>query len=126
MTKLARPAGPGDPYRTLLEQPGRLVLDRCFLSELVYGPLHRGRSRLSWAQALDLAEAVTRRDGLFLHLTAPTHVIHACLRARDGSAPDPAELEELITAYHRVFQTVGAYAPVLTLDTAGDELSSAE
>ncbi|PHQ51980.1 hypothetical protein BLA24_07925 [Streptomyces cinnamoneus] len=32
-------------YRTLLHQPGRLILDRCFLSELVYGPLRRGTMR---------------------------------------------------------------------------------
>ncbi|MFL6112606.1 MAG: hypothetical protein ACJ786_14810 [Catenulispora sp.] len=35
-------------------------MDRCFISELVYGPLHRGRSRLSLEDAFDLAEAVGR------------------------------------------------------------------
>ncbi|GAA5707333.1 MULTISPECIES: hypothetical protein [Streptomyces] len=34
-------------YRELLARPGRLVLDRSFLSELVYGPLYRGHSRLA-------------------------------------------------------------------------------
>ncbi|RSN69765.1 hypothetical protein [Actinomadura sp. WAC 06369] len=36
-------------YRTILAIPGRIILDRCFISELVYGPLLHGRSRLTFA-----------------------------------------------------------------------------
>ncbi|MEU5417848.1 hypothetical protein [Streptomyces sp. NPDC020667] len=107
-----------DRYRTLLNQPGRLILDRCFLSELVYGPLTRGVSRLSWAQALDLAEAVTARDGLFVHLTATPDVIHQRLLHRDGEAPDVDQITELVTGYTRVFEALNAYSPVLTIDTS--------
>lgn len=111
-------------YRDLLRQPGRLVLDRCFVSELVYGPLRRGRSRLTWPQAFDLAEAVAARDGIFLHLTAPPAVIHARLTRRDGTAEDLSELTEIVNVYRRAFETICSYAPVITIDTNLEELPS--
>ncbi|MEV5676574.1 hypothetical protein [Streptomyces sp. NPDC052179] len=103
-------------YRELLDRPG-LVLDRCFLSELVYGPLLRGRSRITWAQAIDLAEAVVARDGAFLHLTAPPTVIQQRLRQRDGQSAELAEVTALVAGYQRAFDALAAYCPVETIDT---------
>src|SRR6266496_3390695 len=71
-------------YRQILAISGPLTLDRCFLSELVYGPLRRGRSRISWDDALDLTQALTARQGVFIHLTATADTIHQRLVARDG------------------------------------------
>ncbi len=39
-------------YRQILSQPGRLALDRSFVSELVYGPLRHGGSRLTDIESL--------------------------------------------------------------------------
>ncbi|MEV3853109.1 hypothetical protein AB0J38_02160 [Streptomyces sp. NPDC050095] len=112
-------------YRELLGQPGRLLLDRCFLSELVYGPLLRGRSRINWAQAIDLAEAVVDRGGMFVHLTAPPAVIRRRLHDRDGEAPELEEVSALVTSYQRAFETLAAYCPVTTIDTSITALPSA-
>lgn len=103
-------------YRRILAEPGHLALDRAFVSELVYGPLYRGRTRLSWEDAFDLAEDVNNRDGVFLHLTGSAASIAARLTARDQRAPEIAELAALIDAYTRVFTTLAAHAPVITLD----------
>ncbi|MEU7415021.1 hypothetical protein AB0B40_38030 [Streptomyces sp. NPDC042638] len=107
-------------YRDLLARPGRLVLDRSFLSELVYGPLYRGHSRLTWSQALDLAQLVTARDGVFLHLTAPATTVHQRLKARDGQAPALQQITALADAYQRAFGTLSRHVPVLTYDTASN------
>ncbi|MEU9126147.1 hypothetical protein AB0C96_41155 [Streptomyces sp. NPDC048506] len=109
-------------YRALLDQPGPLLLDRCFLSELVYGPLLRGHSRLTWSQAIDLAEAVVNRSGLFLHLTAPPAVIQQRLRQRDGSAADLGEITDLVIGYQRTFDALASYCPVETIDTTALDL----
>lgn len=103
-------------YRRILAEPGRLVLDRAFVSELVYGPLYRGRTRLPWDDAFDLVEDVNNRDGVFLHLTGSATSIAARLTARDQRAPDVAELGALIDAYTRVFTILAAHATVITLD----------
>ncbi|MFI6340184.1 hypothetical protein [Streptomyces sp. NPDC050535] len=86
------------PYRELLDSPGRLAVDGGIIHELVYGPLRRGRSRVTWIQALDFAEAVAERDGALVHVTG---------RVSDTEAAD---------AYERAFRTLAEHAPVVTLD----------
>lgn len=88
---------PALPYRELLAGSGRLAVDGHLLAELVHGPLRRGRSRVTWIQALDLADAVAERDGAMLHLTT-------------------SETTEAATAYARVFRTLAQHVPVVTLD----------
>jgi hypothetical protein len=105
-------------YRQILSRPGRLALDRSFVSELVYGPMHHGASRLTDAEACDLAALVAHRDGVLAHLTAPASVIRARLLVRDApTAASPADIESLITAYERVVTTLAPYVPVVRLDT---------
>ncbi|MDT3398163.1 hypothetical protein RKE29_16185 [Streptomyces sp. B1866] len=106
---------PVRPYHELLAQPGRLALDSGFLGELVYGPLRRGRSRLTWIEAFDFAEAVAARDGAFVHLTAPAAVLRERLAARGGRAPDPQEAEAAAGAYERALRTLAHHVPVWTL-----------
>lgn len=113
-------------YRTILAQEGRLLFDRCFLSELVYGPLHRGRTRITWSEAIDLAETVIARDGLLIHLTAPPALVHQRLLDRDGEAISLDDVTALTTAYRRVFATLADYAPVLTIDTSTLDRPTAE
>lgn len=95
---------PALPYRELLAGPGRLAVDGNLVAELVYGPLRRGRSRVTWIQALDLAETVAERDGAMLHLTTTSGHAHS------------AEVVEAATAYARVFRTLAQHVPVVTLD----------
>ncbi|UUU19447.1 hypothetical protein [Streptomyces sp. DSM 40750] len=95
---------PALPYRELLAGPGRPAVDGNLVAELVYGPLRRGRSRVTWIQALDLAETVAERDGAMLHLTATSGHAHS------------AEAVEAATAYARAFRTLAQHVPVVTLD----------
>lgn len=94
------------PYRELLAGPGRLAVDGHLVAELVHGPLRRGRSRVTWMQALDLAEAVAERDGAMLHLTTTDH----------AARPHDTEAAEAATAYARAFRTLAQHVPVVTLD----------
>jgi thymidylate kinase len=111
--------GLADRYRKLIVAGGKLVMDRCFISELVYGPIHRGRSRLSLEDAFDLAEAVTNHDGVMVHLDAPAEVIQGRLIDRDGLPGTPLEeIRDLLAAYRRVFDAVAAHVRVVRIDTA--------
>ncbi|WP_326682017.1 hypothetical protein [Streptomyces sp. NBC_01237] len=111
-------------YRAILAQGGRILFDRCFISELVYGPLYRGRSRINWTQAIDLAESVIARSGVLVHLTAPPALIHQRLLSRDGEAVGLEEVSTLVTGYERIFSTLAEYTHVLTLDTSFLDLRS--
>ncbi|MGH8900095.1 MAG: AAA family ATPase [Egibacteraceae bacterium] len=105
-------------YRALLARSGRIVLDRCFLSELVYGPLYRGRSRIDQSETVALVAEVASRHGVFVHVTAPVTTIQARLAARaDGEVPALSVLEEIIKRYEHVVASVAGHAPVLRVDT---------
>lgn len=105
-------------YRQILSQPGRLALDRSFVSELVYGPLCHGGSRLTDADSCHLAALTARRDGILVHLTAPAWVIRARLLVRDGQpATSLVDIESLLSTYQRVVTKFAAYLPVVWLDT---------
>lgn len=105
-------------YLAILADPGRLVLDRSFVSELVYGPLFRGRSRLTLGQVIELAQVVHDRAGAFIYLTASTAVIQARLRDRaDGAVPTSATIEHIQRAYTRVFAEIALYVLVVRMDT---------
>ncbi|MEW2117473.1 hypothetical protein AB0945_20230 [Streptomyces sp. NPDC005474] len=111
---LRRPAGglhhldPTRPYRELLAAPGRFVIDGGIIGELVYGPLRHGRSRVTWIQALDLAEAVAEREGALLHLTGTEH--------GGASGDDASESAAAALAYTRVVRTLAQYVPVVSVD----------
>ncbi|MFD4626631.1 hypothetical protein [Streptomyces sp. NPDC058475] len=91
---------PTQPYRELLAAPGRLAIDGSLIHELVYGPLRRGRSRVTWIQALDFAEAVAERDGALVHVTGET------------------DDTEAVRAFERALNTLAQHVPVVTVDAA--------
>ncbi|MCT9111310.1 hypothetical protein ACFWD7_18550 [Streptomyces mirabilis] len=89
---------PTQPYRELLAASGRLAVDGSLVHELVYGPLRRGHSRVTWIQALDFAEAVAERDGALVHVTGET------------------DDTEAVDAYERALHTLAQHVPVVTLE----------
>jgi thymidylate kinase len=103
-------------YREILARSGRLVLDRSFLSELVYGPLYHGRSRLSITDATNLALAVAERDGVLVHLTGQPEKIATRLQSRDGWSPSLSEIRELLDSYANIFAALAGVAPIITTD----------
>ncbi|OPF71529.1 hypothetical protein VT50_0232905 [Streptomyces antioxidans] len=107
---------PVRPYRELLRHDGALAVDAGLVGELVYGPLRRGHSRVTWIQAFDFAEAVAERHGAFVHMTAPVRVLADRLAARGAPAAALAEIGAAVTGYDHAFSTLAEHAPVLTVE----------
>lgn len=105
-------------YRSILAIPGKIVLDRSFISELVYGPLQHGRSRLTTSDAGELALRVGARGGVLVHLTGFPETIVTRLQARDGSAPPLERICALIDAYRNAFAALAGTAPIITATTS--------
>jgi thymidylate kinase len=104
-------------YRVALDRPGRIALDRSFVSELVYGPLREGFSRLTPRQAAELAFVLADRGGVLVHLTGRPETLAARLRARDGYCPELDRIGALVRAYRDVFTGLAGAAPIVTADT---------
>jgi len=111
-----------DRYRRLLAMPGRIVLDRSFISELVYGPLLHGRSRITQQAAVSLAQDAAQRGGTLVHLTGAPESIAARLRSRDGTAPPLDRIRTITSAFHTAFTVLAEAAPVIIADTTASVL----
>jgi thymidylate kinase len=109
--------GLAEQYRVVLDMPGKIALDRSFISELVYGPLRDGRSRLTPRQAAELAFVLADRGGVLVHLTGRPETLAARLRARDGYSPELDRIGTLVRAYRDVFTGLAGAAPIVTADT---------
>ncbi|GIF45230.1 hypothetical protein [Actinoplanes xinjiangensis] len=105
-------------YNCLLDRTGRLVFDRCFLSELVYGPLYRGHTRLTYQHMDTLVRRVVARNGVFVHVTAPAAEIRRRLAARgEHQLPDLEEIALICDRYDELFRAVRTMAEVLLITT---------
>ena len=61
--------------RVLKEENLNLVLDRSFISEMVYGPVLRGKSKLELEQYKKLLEAYKQVGTSIIYLTAPQEIL---------------------------------------------------
>jgi predicted ATPase len=104
-------------YRAILATPGKIVLDRSFISELVYGPLLHQRSRVTLPDAANLTRRVAARGGVLAHLTGNPVIIAARLTARDTDAPAIGQVRAITDACHSAFRMLEGTAPIITADT---------
>jgi thymidylate kinase len=106
-------------YSNLLNQPGRLVFDRCFLSELVYGPIYRGHARLTYQHMTTLVRKVIDRRGVFVHVTAPAAEIRRRLVARgEHDLPSLDDLALICDRYDDLFRAIETMTTVLRISTS--------
>jgi len=106
-------------YGNLLNQPGRLVFDRCFLSELVYGPIYRGHARLTYQHMTTLVRKVIDRRGVFVHVTAPAAEIRRRLAARgEHDLPSLDDLALICDRYDDLFRAIETMTTVLRISTS--------
>jgi thymidylate kinase len=105
-------------YARLLDRPGRLVFDRCFLSEAVYGPILRGESRLTDTQIADLVGVVAERNGVFVHLTAaPTELLERLRQRGETSQSDLDRIIRIVQRYDDLFKIISQKAATIRIDT---------
>lgn len=87
---------------------GAWILDRWHLGELIYGPILRGASRLSIAQALYIELAMRSLNARQVHVTAPQEILSRRYASRGD---DLIELEVLLTIRQHYYEAIGAFFP---------------
>ncbi len=110
-----------EQYRSVLHSPGKIAFDRSFISELVYGLLRDGRSRLTAHQVAELTFFLADRGGLLVHLTGHPSTLAARLKVRDGYAPAMDKITALLKTYQDVFAGLAGAAPIVTVDTTASD-----
>lgn len=101
-----------DPNLSIKEKYSRIlskdyganvVLDRSFVSEMVYGPLRRGYSRLSDQDFSELLQMLNKRNGRIILLDADPQTIFNRIQSR-GDAEDKGMDINQITAIRNLYK----------------------
>lgn len=106
-------------YDLILKRSGRLVLDRSFISELVYGPLFHGSSRITQADAEILAAKISVRPGIVVHANAPTVEIYKRIQRRGEDSWTLEEILQINAAYDAVLKKLARFVRVQAINTLG-------
>lgn len=95
------------------------VLDRSFISEMVYGPVLRGKSKLDLEQYKKLLLEYKKCGASIIYLTAPKKIL---LERRKNDLVDYEIIkkfyEQLNSQYEKVMQYSSNYINVLKIDTS--------
>ncbi len=85
-----------------------IVLDRSFISEMVYGPLKRGYSRLSDHDFSELLQLLNKRGGRVVLLDAASEVIQHRLQKRNDASDKNMDIN-LITNIRNLYKQILSY-----------------
>lgn len=104
-------------YRSLIERVQKLTIcDRFYPSELVYGPIIRGHSRLSKEQFIKLNQLVARKGGFFVYCESSIEVITK--RIQDRGDPLPSnKVAQILDKYTKIIKLMKSDLPTIKVDT---------
>lgn len=96
-----------------------IICDRWHLGELVYGPLLRGRTRVSLPEQQHIEKFLLRRGAIFVHVAAPSNEVRRRFAERGDDLIKIEQLPTIIENYHRAFGT--SEVPAWFYDTTSHE-----
>lgn len=92
-----------------------IVLDRSFISEMVYGPLKRGYSRLSDQDFSELLQLLNKRGGRVVLLDAASEVIQHRLQKRNDASDKNMDIN-LITNIRNLYRQILSFRNECRID----------
>lgn len=104
--------------RVINQDTKNIVLDRSFISEMVYGPVIRSHCKLSIEEYKQLLKAYKKIGAKIIYLTAPKEIL---IERRKDDSTDSKILEkyydELKQQYDKIMALTNKYIEVLKYDT---------
>lgn len=104
--------------KILLLEDDYIVLDRSFISEMVYGPVIRGISKLSIEAYTNLLISYKNADAIIIYLTAPKEVL---LQRRNNDKKDYEIIkyyyDELNKKYNEIMEYSSKFIDITTINT---------
>lgn len=103
-----------------------IVLDRSFISEMVYGPINRGGSRLSDDDFKELLSLINKRNGRIIYLHAKPESIFQRIHDRgdkDKNELDLNKIKQICVQYDKVVSSINncAVIKIDNTDSSPDE-----
>lgn len=106
-----------DEYIQVIKAGKNCIFDRCWYSEMVYGPVMRDESVISYQQMYELERLLAKNGALIIHCTAPEQTLwKRCLRRGEDYITDRTTFHKICDGFYQVMHCIPHYVPVLTYE----------
>jgi thymidylate kinase len=106
-----------DEYLQVIKANKNCILDRSWYSEMVYGPVMRDASVISYPQMYELERMLTKNGALLIYCTAPEPTLwKRCLRRGEEYITKPDDFHNICKGFDELMYDVPHFIPVLTYE----------
>lgn len=109
-----------DEYEQVIKSGKNCILDRCWYSEMVYGPVMRDASVITYPQMYQLEKHLASVGAIIIHCTAALNTLwKRCLSRGEDYIVDRGTYEKIYYGYYELMYEVPHIIPVVTYEYQG-------
>lgn len=106
-----------EEYIQVIRSGKNVIMDRCWYSEMVYGPIMRDTSVISYLQMYELERMAAKNGAIIIHCTAPEATLwKRCLRRGEDYVTKRETFREIRQGYVDLMYSVPHLIPVVTYE----------
>lgn len=106
-----------DEYIQVMKSGKNLIMDRSWYSEMVYGPVMRDASVITYPQMYELERLAAKYGAIVIHCTAPESVLwKRCLRRGEDYITKRETFHEICMGFDQLMHAVPHLIPVTTYE----------
>jgi thymidylate kinase len=106
-----------DEYAQVIKAGKNCIMDRGWYSEMVYGPVMRGGSAITYPQMYELERMLAKNGALIIHCTAPEATLwKRCLKRGEDYVTKKDTFHAICNGFDTLMMDVPHYVPVLTYE----------
>ena len=106
-----------DEYLQVIKSNKNCIMDRSWYSEMVYGPVMRDASVITYPQMYELERRLAKVGSLIIYCTAPENTLWSrCMNRGEDYITKREVLHEICKGYDTIMYDVPHIIPVVTYD----------
>ena len=106
-----------EEYAQVIKAGKNCIMDRSWYSEMVYGPVMRDGSDISFHQMYELERLLAKNGALVIHCTAPEATLwKRCLKRGEDYVTTKDAFHKICNDFDALMYDVPHYVPVLTYE----------
>lgn len=106
-----------DEYMQVIKSGKNCIFDRCWYSEMVYGPVMRDASVIDYPQMYALEKQLANKGALIIHCTSDLNTLwKRCLYRGEDYVVDKGTYLKIYNAYNQLMYDVPHIIPVVTYE----------
>jgi len=100
-------------YEKVIKSAGNVIIDRCWYSEMVYGPILRKENNISFPQMYTLERLLAKKGAMIIYCTGDRNTLwERCLKRGEDYVTDLEDFINICRGYNTLMLDVPHYIPV--------------